>query len=233
MRRWGASAALVAVALLASACSDDDAADLTTTVAETSNSPETTFEPTTASTTEASSRTTTTEASTTTTSAPTVTTQAVDRQKAEIEAAYRDLDAKGYAMLQNPTLDGLDSTVADIAIPGSPYAQAVIQRVTQLVQNGQYLVPADPSIESLTIESIEMNGPGAATVVACQVSNALTVKRADQSPIPGRSIPIANDQVYASRLTETLVLTPDGWRHEGVSGLDAPVWEGADACPPP
>jgi hypothetical protein len=103
--------------------------------------------------------------------------------------------------------------------------------VTQLVQNGQYLVPDDPSIEMLTVEAIDVTGPGAATVTACQVSNALTVKRADQSPIPGRSLPIANSQVYASRLTETLVLTAAGWRHDGVSGLEAPVWEGAASCP--
>ena len=227
MRRWGASAALVAVALTAAACSDDDSADPTTVATESSSAPETTVADTTTTTSEA----TTTSSSTTSSTAP-PTTASVDQQKAEIEAAYRDLDAKGYAMLQNPTMDGLDAKVAEIALPGSPYAEALAARVTQLVQDGQYLVPDDPSIERLTVEAIDVTAPGAATVVACQVSNALTVKRADQSPIPGRSIPIANSQIYASRLTETLVQTPNGWRHDGVSGLQAPVWEGADSCPP-
>jgi hypothetical protein len=218
---------LLAVAITAAACSDDDAADPTTVVTESTVRPETREPATTTSTTEA----TTTSSSTTTTTSPPPTTQSVDQLKAEIEAAYRDLDAKGYALLQNPTLDGLDAKVAEVAVPGGAYAQALNDRVSKLVQNGQYVVPDDPSLDAVTIESIEITGQGSATVTACLVTNALTVKRADQSPIPGRSIPIANPEVYASRVHETLLRTEAGWRHDGFATDEDPVWQGVDACP--
>ena len=146
MRRWGASAAFVAVALLAAACSDDDAADPTTT-------------PVTESTAASGDdrrdddvhdrgRRRHVELDDDDHDPAPPTTQSVDQLKAEIEAAYRDLDAKGYALLRNPTLDGLDAKVAEIAIPGQPVRRALgATRVTQLVQNGQYLVPDDPSLE--------------------------------------------------------------------------------------
>jgi hypothetical protein len=217
---------LVAAALVIAACSDDDDADPTTTpVAES------TARPTTVAATTTSTAASTTISSSTSTTTITPTTQSADQQKAEIEAAYRELNAKGYAMLQNPTLESLDAEVAEIAVPGGAYAQALTDRVTQLVQNGQYLVPDDPSLDSVTVELIEITGEGTATVTACHVSNALTVKRADQSPIPGRSIPIANPEVYATRVHETLALTESGWRHDGFATEEDPIWQGTDTCP--
>ncbi len=151
MRRWGASAALLAVALAIAACSDDDAADPTTAP--------TSVEPTAAPETADTSTTSTirghddVELDDDDDDGRGARHDDGDQLKAEIEAAYRDLDAKGYAMLQNPTLDGLEAKVAEIAIPGSPYAEAVTIGCTQLVQNGQYLVPDDPSHRQVTVES--------------------------------------------------------------------------------
>jgi hypothetical protein len=217
---------LVAAALVIAACSDDDDADPTTTPVT-----ESTARPTTVAATTTSPAASTTTSPSTTTTTMTPTTQSADQQKAEIEAAYRELDAKGFAMLQNPTLEGLDAKVAEIAVPGGAYAQALTDRVKNLVESGQYVVPDDPSLDSVSVESIEFTGEGAATVTACLVTNALTVKRADQSPIPGRSMPIANPEVYASRVHETLVVTETGWRHDGFVNEEDPVWQGVDACP--
>jgi hypothetical protein len=155
----------------------------------------------------------------------------LDQLKAEIEVAFRDLNSKVIALLSDPSLDGLEPRVAEIAVPGSPYSEALVSRVTTLVTNGQYLVLNDPSVETLTIESIAIAGPTMADVTACQVTNALTMKRADQSPT-GRPIPVGGTgELSAARFTQSMVLTADGWRHDGIASPDDPVWEGLDACP--
>jgi hypothetical protein len=218
----GGTALLVALAIVAGACSDDDAASPTTTATTSSGRPETTAAASTA------------QATTTapTTAAP-ATTQSAEHLKSEIEAAYRDLDARGFALLQNPTLDGLDAKVAEIAVPGSPYAQAIVERVTELVNKGQFMRPNFNSIERLTIESIDITGNGTANVTACQVSNAVTIKVDEKLPTPGHSIPVGGTgNLYASRVTQSMVRTADGWRHDGVADPNDPVWEGLDSCPP-
>jgi hypothetical protein len=212
----------LALAVLGTACSGDDDAQPSTTpptsvAASTSTGPATTVAPT---------------APPSTTAAPT-TTQSVDQLRTEVEAAFQDLNAKVAALLRDPSLDGVDARVAEIAVPGSPYADALIGRVTRLVNNNELVRPNFQSIEKLTIESVDIADPNRANVTACQVTNAMTFKRAEASPTPGRSIPIDNSgALFAARFTQSLVRTPAGWRHEGVADPSDPVWEGLDACPP-
>ena len=61
-----------------------------------------------------------------------------------------------------PSLDGLDARAAEIAVPGSPYYVDLVDRVTTLVNNGQFAAPNTPDIRSVTVESVELSPPGGA-----------------------------------------------------------------------
>jgi hypothetical protein len=145
------------LAVLGAACSgDDDAQPPTRPPPDTSVVVTTSTVPVTTATT-----------STSTTAAPT-TTESVDQLKAEVEAAFQDLNAKVAALLRIPSLDGLDAKVAEIAVPCSPYADALTGRVTRLVNNNELVAPNFQSIETLTIEPVQITDPNRANVTACQ-----------------------------------------------------------------
>jgi hypothetical protein len=222
----------LAVAITAAACSDDDAADPTTVVTESTVRPETTEPATTTSTTEA----TTTSSSTTTTTSPPPTTQSLDQFNAEVTAAFVALEDKALALLMNPATPDLEGAIAEIAVPDSPYAQQTVERVRELIANDQVVRLNEPNLRKVTVESIEVLDPPTdahVNITYCLVGNALLVKNAATSPIPGRSIPVGGTgEVAATRFTLDLVLTPDGWRHSGAPSESSTTYQGLDACPP-
>jgi len=228
VRRWGASAAFVAVALAVAACSDDDTADPTAVATTESTAPAETSEATT-STTEV----TTTSSSTATAPPPTT---SVGQFDAEVTAAFLALEDKALALLMNPTGSDLDAAVADIAVPGSPYAEETSERIQELIANGQLVRLNDPNLRSVTVEEIEILDPPNNThvnITYCLVGNELLMKSAASSPIPGSSIPVGGTgELAATRFTLDLVLTPAGWRHSGSPSDASTTYEGADACPP-
>jgi hypothetical protein len=227
VRTRGAAAVLAALAIVTAACSDDDDATPTTT-AETppTTSPETTAAPTTSAPV----------TPVTTASSPPPTTQSVDQLKAEVVAAFLALEDKNLALLMNPNVPDLEASIAEIAIAGTAYAQQIESRVNELIANGQSVRLNDPNLRSVTVEQVQSLDPPSndhVNVTACQVGNAILVKNADVSPIPGRSIPVGGTgQLVASRFTVDLVRTPAGWRHAGAPGPDSVSYPGASECPP-
>jgi hypothetical protein len=223
---------VAAVGLVAACDSGADDADPATTASATSppvvtGSPGSTDPPP-----------STAEPSTTSTLPPTTlppTTTSPDQVKAEVAAAFVDLDAKSFALLTAPSLDNLDTRAAAIAIPGSAYYQVVVDRVTTLVANGQFAAPNVPDLRSVTVEMVELEGVAPYTnafVTACLVSNTLTMKGPNNSLVPGSTFPVGGTgDVAAFRFTQNLRLTPDGWRHEQIADPSDPYWPGLSACP--
>ncbi|MET0459542.1 MAG: hypothetical protein ABW195_09850 [Ilumatobacteraceae bacterium] len=226
---------MLAIALgTATACDsgDDDADPATTQPVATSpptGPPGPTAEPSTTSTT-----------TTTTTLPPTTlppTTTSPEQVKAEVAAAFVALDSESFALLAAPSLDGLDAKAAAIAIPGSPYFQVVVDRVTELVTNEQFAAPNQPDLRSVTVERVELEGAAPYTnalVTVCQVTNAVTMKGPNNSLMPGTTFPVVGTgDVAAYRFTQNLRLTPEGWRHEQIADPSDPYWPGLSACPAP
>jgi len=223
----------VTLAVAAAACSDDDAADPTTVATGSSAAPGTT---TTTRSTTTTTEATTTSSSTTTTAAAPPTTQSVDQLKAEIEAAFIALEDQVLAVLMEPAAPDVEAKIGQIAVPGSAYALQMASRVAELVANDQVVRLNEPNLRNVIVESIQVLDPPSNThvnVTYCLVGNALLVKNAETSPIPGRSIPVGGTgELSASRFTLDLVLTPTGWRHSGPPADDSTTYEGADVCPP-
>jgi hypothetical protein len=232
VRTRGVAAGLVAaLALTAGACSDDDdAADPSTTLTATTAPPET------SASVVATGAPTTVATTPTPTAAPT-TTQSVDQFNAEVSAAFLALEDKIRAILMNPKAPDMGVRIAEVAVPDTPYANQITARVNDLNSKGQSVRSNIPDIRKLTVERINVLDPPANTqvnVTYCQVSNAILVKNADDSPIPGRSIPVGGTgELSASRYTVDLVRTPDGWRHSGAPGNDSISYPNATDCPAP
>jgi hypothetical protein len=230
--RTGVAAAMIALAIVAAACSDDDdAADPTTTASATTEAPDTSPD-----TTEAATTVATTAPSTVAPTTAPPTTQSPEQLTAEVTAAFVALEDKNLALLMNPKVPNLQASIDEIAVPGSPYAQQAEARVNELIANGQSVRLNDPDLRKITVERVNVLDPPQYThvnVTVCQVGNAILVKNAEDSPIPGRSIPVSETgKLSATRYTVDLVLTGDGWRHSGVLGPDAVTYPDAIACPP-
>ena len=225
---------LVGVVVLAGACSDDD--DSADTVAPTPPpTAATTSAPTTAvETTEALTMTSEAPTTTTTTTVPPTTTS-VEDIKAEVAAAYLDLDERGLDLLQHPRLRGLERRAAQVAVKGSPYFARVVERVTELIERNQYVAPNDPDHRSIIVESVDLVGERPyrrASVTVCQVTNGILVTKAEASPVPGTSVPVSGTgELIATRITLELRRTADGWRHTNLADPSDPVWQGVTECP--
>ncbi len=115
-RRQGWTGAAVAALITVAGCSgdDDEAGDPTEPAVEsaatetTESPPETTSAPSTEATT-----------TTTSTTVPPTTTISEEALKAQIAADYQRSWQLRRALTENPTLDDLDATLAQISAPGS------------------------------------------------------------------------------------------------------------------
>lgn len=130
-------------------------------------------------------------------------------------------------MTENPTLDNLDATVAQISAPGTNNYNTLRDFVTNLVQTGERAARASPDYFSVVAEQVEL-GPGPpyqdATVTMCYVDNRFLVDAAGQ-PVA------ATEGLVAGRYRQPVVPTPNG--SLPASPLEA-VWQGIDVtnCPP-
>jgi hypothetical protein len=236
MRTRIVGAAVLAASLAAACSSDPDADPAPTTTAVAPDSAPQSSAPDPPTSVPPDSPTTSSTAPSTTTTVPVPTTASPDQVKAEVAAAYLDLDAKLVQLLMHPTLDGLDVKAAEIAVPGSPYYTALVDRVSTLVAKGQFAARNTPDIQSVTVESVDLLGgvPGQeATAIACEVSNLLTMTGPDNPVVPGSSIPVGGTgELVAYRLTQRLQRTASGWRHVGAPDATNSYWPGVESCPP-
>jgi hypothetical protein len=210
-----AAAAVVAVAL--AGCTDDDEASPTTTAAPPA-------------TTEVASVPTTAEPSTTSATSPPpstampTTTLDVEALKAQIAADYLKTEQASEDLSRNPTLDGLDEKVAAIATPGSSQFESVRQSVQNLVARGERVAPGTPDYSEASVESVELDGGGAAQVTACLVTNQVLV---DSS---GQTVGGLND-VTAAKVRQPMERAAEGWRQSD-QGTRVSIREGATTCAP-
>jgi hypothetical protein len=188
-------------------------------------------------TTEALSTTSVEETTTTTTTMPPTVppTTSVEDVEAEVAATYIELDAKSVSLLKNPRKRGLPRRAAEIAIPGTPYFERIIDVVTDLVDTHRRAAANDPDLRSVTVEGVELVGRKPfrrAVVTVCQVDNGVLVVDAEASPVPGDSIVVGGTgELEATRLVLSMRLTADGWRHASAPSDESVSWEGARECP--
>ncbi len=213
VRSRGGALALMALAIAASACSDDDSADPTTTVAvSTIAAPGTT-----------AVASTTSPPPTTTVVTTTPPSDGKPDDVATDNRFSRRTEGRGDGGVPRPRCQGLRTAPEpEPRRTSTPRSRRslfpAVRMPRQLVDsgrrsssnNGQYIVPNDPSIESLTVESIDARpATDCANVTACQVSNAMH----DQDGRTSRRFPAGRSRSAApatsTRLgfTQTLVLT--------------------------
>lgn len=234
-RRAGLLVAL-ALALGAGACSGDDeggdsvsttAGGPTTAVSTSSIASSTTIESTTTAVTPTTAATTSS-----TTTSPDTTTSIPSYGTAEMADAVTVAWEEGRRLqsdlLRSPTLDGLEDRVAAFALPGSEYYQDVVDRVRQLVADGQHFTENDPSFDGATVEGVGFDGPPFTTaiVTACAVTNDLLVG-ADGQPVgPGFT-----GEFNTYREEFRMALSDRGWVRES-RPTAADDFVGQQTCPP-
>ena len=219
-----------AMILAVPACGGDDDADVTTTGAPvTTTQPSTTAAPTTAA-----PPTVATTAAPTTDPAPPTTTE--EDLKAVIAAQFQASIQANYDGLVDPSLGTLSTLLSDVAVPGSPAETALTSYVTELVRLGDGIVPGDPDILVITVESVELPGPlphEAAVATVCVVENRPQVTLAKHAP-DGVEIEVAGSgELQAIRQRYDVRLGPDGWRLWQTLSGQGTAWLGSDSCPAP
>lgn len=222
-RRTGPILVALATSLFAAACTggDDSAASSTAAATMATATVESTVPPTDPPTTLPPETT-----SAPSTAAPTTTVD-VEALKAQIAADYQRSWQLRLEITENPTLDGLDDKLAQIAVPDSVSYQGLRDAVTEMVAEGRRTARGVPDQFSITVESVELLGqpPFAEAVLTyCYVTNRVNLDAAG-NVIPG------SEGLYAARRRENVRATGNGWLP---FGLVTPLWENVDVtvCPP-
>jgi hypothetical protein len=203
------AAGLCAIALAACSSGDDAIPDDVTDPPPTTTQPSST---TTSSTLPPTSVTVTTPPPTDPPTTPPPTTT-VDDVKAQIQA---DLTAGRQRLRQlqmAPTLDGLEETMATIALPGSEYYQQQVDYINELVRLGDVVTLGDPPVDSITVEDVTFEGPEpyrSATVRVCDALNVGRVTPPENSPV-GEVIVVTDPELIAFRYSLQVMLTDQGW----------------------
>jgi hypothetical protein len=223
---------VLAGAAVLAACSDDDDTAGTTTAPPTSNTAvASTLPTTTLPTTEAVTTSTPTTSSTVAPTAP-PTTESIEALKAQIAADYVASDARLTELVAQPSLDNLRRRVARVAAPGE-YFELLVGRVKELIRLGDKVVPGDPPIHGMTVESVRLIGQPPyqrAVLTVCEVDNSRQVTPAENSPI-GSDVFSTNDVVRAVRSRQPVRQTEYGWLpYRVVVNVDG-RWEGVTECP--
>jgi hypothetical protein len=161
-----------------------------------------------------------------TTRAPT-TTLTDDELKAQIAADYMRSSELLDELASNPTLDGLDERLAQIAAPGSVAAEDLRAFIVGMVERGERVINGAPDYSTVEVESVEFVGATPyieATVTYCLVTNRIRIDSAGM-PQPGTG------GLIASREFQTVQPTPNGWLP---SSRITEIWGevGASECPP-
>ena len=223
---------VVTVALLAGCTSSGKVATVTTTVLPTSP-PSTeavpTVPPPTPAPTSASTGAPTTTTSTTIPVPPSTT---IEDLKATIAADFERGSYRVFELLAAPSLDNLDAKLAEVAVPGSEYSAILTKRFQELIAAGDAVVPNDPDILTVKVESVDLVGEAPFTqakVTYCAENNRRQVNLAAFSPT-GEDIQVdGTGELDVTRFTETLQLVGTRWlQFEGK--LDATSVEG-NKCP--
>lgn len=236
-RRWtvlvGATASL-SVALVG--CSGDDGGEATTVAPATSTTTATTAVPTT-TVPPTTSTTPPTSASTTppTTPAPTAPpTTSLDDLKAQIAEDYESGARLLTAWLASPTTENLAERLAAIATPGSEFEQLVRQRVEDLVFVGDVVIPNDPPVNVVIVESVTVDSgtpTTGATLVVCEADNFKTVTPPERSPV-GEEILSSGGELTAARFEVRMTLTSGVWLRDDFPDQYLGYYEGVDRCGP-
>jgi hypothetical protein len=233
LKRTFALAVALAAASTSAACDADDTATTTTTpsavVATTTVAVTTTTAP--ATTAPEPSSTTSTVATT----APPPPTTSVDDLKAQIAADYVASQQRLAELEAAPTLDNLEARLATIAAPGSAYYEQLLAYVQELVQLGDVVIPSDPPVNMVVVESVDLEGTApfvAATLTVCDANNLKRVTPPEHSPV-GQEIYVDGGVLAARRFRAHVVSTPDGWLREDSGDTTLNYYEGQTTCDAP
>lgn len=230
VRRRIALACVLLVALGATACSSDDSGSDTTPVASTTTTSETT-----STSTALTTMVPTTTGTTSTTAAPTTTvppTTSVEDLKALIASEYLRTRQLVRDLLHHPTLDNLESRVADIAAPDSEYYVALIDHIHTLVEFGDVWKANDPEIDHAEVRAVELVGAAPytqAVVTICDVSNDVRVNLAENSPSGTESRVGETGELVAALSNTPMVRSDRGWV-QTAARVDAEVFMGVETC---
>jgi hypothetical protein len=221
-----AAALVVALMTIAAAC-DDGGTTKTTT-------PLFTTPPVSAATSPAptADTTSTTTSTSTSTTLPQTTTTTLEDLKAQIAADYTRAYLQRYEMLVNPSLDNLDARVAEVAVAGSDYHATFKALVEDLVAKGDQMIPNDPDVLTITIESVELTGEAPYTeaiVTSCQVENRKRVQTADNSPIGIETEVGDSGLITANHAVDPVRLTEFGWLPY-LTRITMLTYKGQDRC---
>ncbi len=220
--------ATLVVALIVAAAACDDGGTTTTTTSGMKSTP-----PSAVTTTASTAGTTSTSTSTsTTTTLPAPTTTTLDDLKARIAADYQRAYLQRYEMLANPSLDNLDARVNEVAVAGSDYHATFKALVEDLVAKGDRMVPNEPDILTVTVESVELVGEAPYTeakVTSCQVENRKRVQTAENSPTGIETEVGDTGLVTAQHAIDPVRLTAAGWLPY-LTRITMETYVGQDRC---
>jgi hypothetical protein len=190
--------------------------------------------PNTSRATPSTSTSTTSSSSTSTTIAePTTTVFDEEALKAEIAADYEENYFELRDLFLRPSLDDLDNRLAEVAQPGSESDSRLTARLEELIELGDALVPNDPDLFSVSVESVELVGAAPyveAVVTACQVDNRKQVTLAENSPAGVEVLVSGSDRLRVGRYRESVKLTAFGWVSY-TGRLDGESFDGVETCP--
>jgi hypothetical protein len=159
------NAAVVLCALtLVAACSDDDGGGQQTLPPGPTTTPATAPPSATPLPTGTSPPTsdppTTTEPPTTVAPTTTISQEAEEaRIKRQVARAYVTGFNHEVGLGQDPPSEGLVRQVHRFAVPGSPISAELVSLLRRLVDKGTRMVVSDPSLNTTTVESVELIGP--------------------------------------------------------------------------
>jgi len=181
------------------------------------------------------STTPTTVASTTissTTIAPTTTLAVEDQLKARIAGDYVRQHFRRGELVSAPTLDGLETNAAGVTVAGSDAYNRFVAYVKELVAVGDRIVPNEPDVNTLNVETVQVVSETEATVTYCQADNRKRVTPAESSPIGQEILVNGTGVLRAFRGTEPVRLTDKGWLPYADRDFGQ-TFEGQATCPVP
>jgi hypothetical protein len=229
LKRTFALAVALAAASTSAACDADDTATTTTTqsavVATTAATVTTTTAP--ATTAPEPSTTTTTVATT----PPPPPTTSVDDLKAQIAADYVASQQRLAELEAAPTLDDLEARLATIAAAGSEYYEHLLSYVQELVQLGDVVIPNDPPVNTVTVESVVLEDDDSATLTVCEANNLKRVTPPENSPV-GEEVLVGGGELAAKRRHVRVVNSANGWVQEADNQTVDALYAGKSVCDP-
>jgi hypothetical protein len=225
MARQVSRAAATVVALMVAAPACDDGGTTTTTTPLVTSAPATTPAPT-------ADTTSTSTSTSTTTTLPATTTTTLEDLRAQIAADYSRSTLREYDLLGDPSLDNLEASVAEVAVAGSDFHTTLMTTIQDLVAKGDRVIPNDPDILTITVESVELVGEAPyteATVTSCKVENRKRVTTAENSPTGIETEVGDSGLITAYHTTEPVRLTDKGWLRYATN-ITGEIKKGQDAC---